>query len=621
MAGMTLVFGGTTEGRRTAFLLDRLGMPFLYSTKERVEPFQTVHGEFRHGPLDRSALEALLDERPFGLVIDAAHPFAAALHQTVYDACSARGVRLIRYDRSRDPSADQLLEFPGIHRAADFGEALATLERLRPSVLLALTGVQSIGPLRRWWSGRKTLFRILPRTSSIEAARSEGIPEKWLIKEMPEAGPDAFVELIDRFGVDCLLTKESGASGYLGDKLEAASRRDIPAIVITRPPVPPWRTRLFSDSELEKVLQGELQSHPMPAALRKGYTTGATAAAATRAAMQALLKGRFPEEVLLTLPSGKKARFVIEEPIFSGGSARCSVRKDGGDDPDVTHGLLISSEVSLIGGEPESVEFLQGEGVGRVTLPGLEIPPGEPAINPVPRRMIRDEVVAALRMSDVESAVSVKISVAGGSEAAKKTMNPRLGILDGISIIGTTGEVVPYSMDAWIASIRQAIHVTGANGCREIALTSGLRSERMLRDRYSGLDARGCVHYGNFIARALKAVGEQGGFERVYVAVMLAKATKLAAGEPDLSSRTVPLRPERLGDLARRAGYGEEVCLRLNDLKLVRSMTEILPFRAGEPFYERLAEACVESCRRWLPEIPLTFVLLDIEGHMLVMNR
>ncbi len=130
MAALTLVFGGTTEGKRSAALLDRLAIPFLYSTKERIEPFSTRHGQFRDGPLGQADIESLLQEREIGLVIDAAHPFAAELHQTVYEACEAIGIELIRYDRDADPLVDEMLSSSGVYRAADLEEALAILGRL-----------------------------------------------------------------------------------------------------------------------------------------------------------------------------------------------------------------------------------------------------------------------------------------------------------------------------------------------------------------------------------------------------------------------------------------------------------------------------------------------------------
>ncbi|MBN1928862.1 MAG: cobalt-precorrin-5B (C(1))-methyltransferase [Chlorobiaceae bacterium] len=611
---MILLFGGTTEGRKAAMLLDRLGLPFIYSTKTRVEPFATSHGEFRHGALDEVALSELIASRGVRLVIDAAHPFAARLHRSLFEVCQRLAIRLIRFDRASVPLPD----IAGLHSVADFSEAHALLERLEPAKLLALTGVQSAAPLRLWWERREMLLRILPPQASKALARREGFPEAKLLPMNPDGSDEALEALVREHGVDCLLVKESGESGFFPAKLRVAERCAIPLIVIRRPSALAYDTVVFSVEALEVLLSDAATLKP----LRTGYTTGACAAAATKAAMIALLDGAAPESVTLTLPSGKVASFGIVSYRAEQGSARCGVLKFAGDDPDVTHGLLIVSEVSIVpGGHPGEVHFLQGEGVGRVTLPGLEIPPGEPAINPVPRRMIRECIAAELRQRGLRHAVEVTISVPGGEAVARKTMNERLGITGGISILGTSGEVVPYSMEAWLASIRQSIAVAAANGCTTLALTSGLRSERHLRTLYPDLPELASIHYGNFIGRTLELAGQHGGFSRVIVGVMLAKATKLAQGEADLSSRVVPLDPRWLANLAADLGYSPAITSQLADLRLVRNMTELVPFGNDEPLYPAIASACRDACEQWLPGVPLTFVLFDMEGEAVVSER
>ena len=610
---MILLFGGTTEGRRAAALCDRLGLPFIYSTKTCVEPFATTCGEFRDGALDEAALSKLVAARGVRLVIDAAHPFAARLHQSVFEVCQRHAVHLIRFDRA-------LVDFPdfeGLHPVSDFTEAIALLERLAPAKLLALTGVQSAAPLRPWWKRHEMLLRILPLAASMKLARLEGIPETKLLPMSPDGSDEALEALVRKHGIDCLLAKESGESGFFSSKLRVAERCAIPLIVIRRPPAPAFDTVVFSIDELEQCLMGHVALKP----LRTGYTTGACAAAATKAAMIALLDGAPPDSVTIALPSGKIASFGIVSYCVQKGKTRCGVRKFAGDDPDVTHGLLIVSEVSLLpGGEPGEVRFLQGEGVGKVTLPGLEIPTGEPAINPVPRRMIREYIARELRQRGLCRAVAVTISVPGGEVVARKTMNARLGITHGISILGTSGEVVPYSMEAWLASIRQSIAVAATNGCTTLALTSGLRSERHLRAFYPELPELACIHYGNYIGRTLKLVHQHGGFSRVIVAVMLAKATKLAQGQADLSSRVVQLNRQWLANLATDLGYSDELTSQLADLRLVRSMTELVPFGSEEPLYPAIANACRKVCEQWSPDVPLTFVLFDMEGRSVISN-
>ncbi|NTU93023.1 MAG: cobalt-precorrin-5B (C(1))-methyltransferase [Chlorobiaceae bacterium] len=610
---MILLFGGTTEGRQAAALLDRLSMFFIYSTKTRVEPFAAMHGEFRHGALDDASLAELVSSRGVRLVIDAAHPFAARLHKSLFEVCNRLAVRLIRFDRP----ASSLPDSAGLHSVADFTETITLLERLDPAKLLALTGVQSVAPLRPWWERRDMLLRIMPSTASMELARQEGFPEAKLLPMSPDGSDEELEALVRGHGVDCLLVKESGESGFFSSKLRVAERCGIPLIVIRRPQAQPFDTVVFSVRELEKSLT-ELSALK---ALRTGYTTGACAAAATKAAMIMLLDGTAPDSVTITLPSGNVASFGIVTYNADKGRARCGVRKFAGDDPDVTHGILIVSEVSHVAdSEPDKVLFLQGEGVGKVTLPGLEIPPGEPAINPVPRRMIRECIVGELRQRNLCHAVAVTISAPGGDIVACKTMNARLGITGGISILGTSGEVVPYSMEAWLASIHQSISVAAANGCTTLALTSGLRGERHLRALYHDLPELASIHYGNFIGRTLELVHKYGGFSRVVVGVMLAKATKLAQGQPDLSSRVVHLNPQWLATLATNLGYTSEIVSRLADLHLVRNMIDLIPFSSDEPFYDAIAKACHSACRQWLPTTPLTFVLFDMEGHPIVHN-
>lgn len=609
--GVILLFGGTTEGRKAAALLDRLAMPFIYSTKTRVETFTTTCGEFRHGPLNEASLSELVALRNLRIVIDAAHPFAARLHASVFEVCQRLAVRLIRFDRAPVPFPD----FEGLHSVADFTEALDLLERFKPAKLLALTGVQSVAPLRSWWERHEMLLRILPTQASMELAQREGFPEAKLLPMSPDGSDEALEVLVREHGLDFLLTKESGKSGFFSSKLRVAERCAIPLIVIRRPLNPAWDTVVFSVEDLEARLTEHADLKP----LRTGYTTGAYAAAATKAAMIALFEGAAPDSVTLTLPSGKVASFGIVSCRAGNGRVRCGVRKFAGDDPDVTHGLLIVSEVSLApDGKPGEVRFLQGEGVGRVTLPGLEIPPNEPAINPVPRRMIRECIAGELRQRGLRHAVAVTISVPGGEAVARKTMNERLGITGGISILGTSGEVVPYSMEAWLASIRQSIAVVAANGCTTLALTSGLRSERHLRALYPDLPELSCIHYGNYIGRTLELAGNHGGFNRVIVGVMLAKATKLAQGEADLSSRVVQLNRQWLANLAIELGYSEELAKQLADLRLIRSMTKIVPFGSEEPLYPAIASACRKVCEQWVPDVPLTFVLFNMEGRMVI---
>jgi cobalt-precorrin-5B (C1)-methyltransferase len=218
--------------------------------------------------------------------------------------------------------------------------------------------------------------------------------------------------------------------------------------------------------------------------LRYGWTTGACATAAAKAAYTALLTGEFPDPVEVTLPRGQRPAFALATTTMTEDSATVGVVKDAGDDPDVTHGALVIATVRRAA-PGCGVRFRAGEGVGTVTLPGLPVPPGEPAINPVPRQMIRgviDEVAAARGdAGDVE----VEIAIPGGEALAAKTMNGRLGIVGGLSILGTTGIVVPYSCSSWIQSIRSGIDVARAACLTHVAGSTGATSEAAVQKIYA----------------------------------------------------------------------------------------------------------------------------------------
>ena len=236
--------------------------------------------------------------------------------------------------------------------------------------------------------------------------------------------------------------------------------------------------------------------------LRRGWTTGTCAAAAAKAAYAALVTGEFPDPVEVTLPRGERPSFALALTRQDQTSAAAGVVKDAGDDPDVTHGALVIATVRA-GAPGAGVTFRAGEGVGTVTRAGLPLPPGEPAINPVPRRMIRDAIAevaaAAGRAADAE----VEISIPGGAALAAKTLNGRLGIVGGLSILGTTGIVVPYSCAAWIHSIQRGIDVARAAGLTHIAGSTGSSSEAAVQKLYD-LPEIALIDMGDFVGGMLK---------------------------------------------------------------------------------------------------------------------
>jgi cobalt-precorrin-5B (C1)-methyltransferase len=269
-------------------------------------------------------------------------------------------------------------------------------------------------------------------------------------------------------------------------------------------------------------------------ALRRGWTTGTCAAAAVRAAVEALFTGHFPDPVSVTLPNGIRPSFALALDEIGTGWARAGIVKDAGDDPDVTHGALIVATVSR-SHAGSAVSFRAGPGVGMVTRAGLPIPPGEPAINPVPRAMIVEAVREAAELFGQPGDIAVEISVPGGEKLAEKTLNGRLGIVGGLSILGTTGIVVPYSCAAWIDTIHRGIDVARAAGLAHVAGATGAVSEAAVAKLY-GLPEFALIDMGDFVGGMLKYLRTHP-VSRVTIAGGFAKMSKLAAGRLDLHSK------------------------------------------------------------------------------------
>ena len=290
--------------------------------------------------------------------------------------------------------------------------------------------------------------------------------------------------------------------------------------------------------------------------LRFGWTTGACATAAAKAAFCGLLSGTFPDPVEIVLPRGKAVAFALAETGRSGDRATAGVVKDAGDDPDVTHGALVRVTVWR-GGSGSGVQFRAGEGVGMVTRAGLPIPPGEPAINPIPRQMIAQALSEVAASFGIACDVVVEVSIPGGARIAERTLNGRLGIVGGLSILGTTGVVVPFSCAAWIHSIHRGIDVARAAGLSHVAGATGRNSEEAVQ-AFHELDDMALIDMGDFVGGMLKYIRAHP-VARVTVAGGIGKITKLAQGRLDLHSRRGAVDMEALAGVAERMGACEAV--------------------------------------------------------------
>ncbi|WP_353859811.1 cobalt-precorrin-5B (C(1))-methyltransferase [Azospirillum formosense] len=341
-------------------------------------------------------------------------------------------------------------------------------------------------------------------------------------------------------------------------------------------------------------------------ALRRGWTTGACATAAARAACGALFTGDFPDPVTVTLPGGQTPAFALAWTDRGEGWAAAGVVKDAGDDPDVTHGALIRARVSRA--EPgQGVVFRAGEGVGTVTRPGLPVPVGEPAINPVPRAMIRQAVADAAALAGEAPDVVVEVSVENGEALARRTMNPRLGILGGLSILGTTGIVVPYSCAAWIASIQRGVDVARAAGLGHVAACTGDTSEKAVVARY-GLPEHALLDMGDFAGGTLKYLRRHP-IPRLTLCGGFAKFGKLARGLLDLHSKRGSVDLDWLADRMAELGAAPE---RVAEARAANTAAQVLGIarEAGLPLADRVAALAQRTALETLDGAPVAVEVL-----------
>ena len=298
-----------------------------------------------------------------------------------------------------------------------------------------------------------------------------------------------------------------------------------------------------------------------PSGLKRGWTTGACATAATKAALTALLSGRFPDPVSIRLPRGETPAFALCRQRLVEGESMASIIKDAGDDPDVTHLAEIVATVKP-GRAGLGLSFHAGEGVGMVTREGLPIPPGEPAINPVPRQMMREVVEALAAEHGIAPDFSVTIGIVDGARLAEKTWNPRLGIVGGLSILGTTGIVHPFSCASWIHAIHRGVDVARAAGITHLVGPTGSASETAARHLLPHLPDLSFIDMGDFVGGLVKYLRTHP-VDRLTIAGGFAKMTKLAQGAMDLHSGRSQVDLRFLGALARQAGADDALGARI----------------------------------------------------------
>lgn len=594
---MILIFGGTTEGRLAAEVAEKAGKPFYYSTLDAAGHVALTNGVELSGGMDARDIASFCTREGIRAIVDAAHPFATALHDEVAAASADTGIPVIRLERVY-PSRN-----PGVIWCEGWDDALRQLEDSGVRRLLVLTGVKTIARLRPFWNDRPDCrFRVLDRPSSRKMALEQGVSESQLLYYDTSVPED---KLLGRLMPDAIITKESGGSGGFEAKVDAALRLGIKVFAVCRPALPEGFVTVTGRHGLRRAIERLV---PGFFDLRSGFTTGACATAATKAALEFLLTGEKPDTVEFELPDGEWMEMSVGEiERISDRSARCTVVKDHSDDPDVTRGARIVCDVELTAGE--GIGFARGEGVGVVTLPGVGVEPGEAAINPAPRAMMTREVRRLLPSGGVR----ITVSVPGGAELALKTFNPRIGIEGGISIIGTSGIVTPFSHEAFVDAIRREMEVTVAMGVERVVLNSGARSERAVKALCPGLPSQAFIHYGNAIGDAVRIAAELG-VKAVTLSLMIGKAVKLAAGNLDTHSHNVTIDREFLARVAREAGCSEGSVATIGAVNMASELWDALIPADLALFIPAVRDHCLKALTPLHPAI--TLLLLTPDGSV-----
>ena len=581
---MVLVFGGTTEGRKAVEVLEEAGKAYYYSTKTGEQDIALHHGSRLDGAMDAEAMRLFCQEHGIRLIVDAAHPFASQLHQTIAQVSETLDIPAIRYERiypERDPEITWIDDYSQIPH--DIHSLLAT------------TGVQSIAKLKPLEAeGIRVFYRILNRESSMALALKQGAEEKQLCYY--EDPKDIPVE------ADAILLKESGLTGGFPEKVEAAQKRGMRIIALKRPETPLLFTIVNGPYGLRRAVEKLLpEFYP----LHSGLTTGTCATAAAVAATLQLLKNERPDEVPVILPNGETIMVGVG---YGNDYAYCI--KEAGDDPDVTNGLMIGAiaEHTLLFGKTDMITIEGGEGVGTFTLLGFDYPPGEAAINKAPREMIIKNIEP---FTINHTPLAITIFVPQGKEIAKRTFNPRLGIEGGISIIGVSGIVKPFSEEAFIDSIRKCMTVAQASGSERVVINSGGKSERFVQALYPNLPQQAFVEYGNYIGETLKIANELG-IKNITLGVMLGKAVKLAAGHLDTHSRKTTMDKTFIKQMLEESGCDIDI----SHITLARELWKMIPSDKVKTFANTIINHCAEHCNPLLPNGSLIILWIDDDGNI-----
>ncbi len=630
---MILILGGTTEGRIAARTLEEAGKPFYYSTKEDEQEVIMHHGHRLQGIMDQSDMEQFCCKHSIALIIDAAHPFATKLHRTVELVSLTLDLPVICFERIYPPRDEKNITW-----CSSFKDAIRQIREQEIFILLALTGVQSIAPLKPLWQESACCyFRILDCENSRRLAAREGFPKERLYYY--HNGENERL-LMQKLHPEAILIKENGLSGGFNEKVEAALAEGIRIFAICCPDTPASFIPVDGEHGLRRMVEKYLPDfYPLHSGLTTGTCAAAAAVAATWDFFNAYRQPR-PKEFPVTLPNGETIFVPVEEQellphadfLNDNGmmETNASVIKDAGDDPDITNGMEIRVNVAVpfrmddpvpkdAPTDDYNIIICGGEGVGIVTMPGLGLEVGGPAINDIPCKMIEDNVKLCLEGIGIPKQANpyaITISVPGGEEIARRTLTPCPGIEGGISIIETSGIVKPLSLEAFVDSIRKSMEVGRATGSPRIVINSDAQSEKYVRKHYPQLPVQAFIHYGNFIGETLKIAAELD-IKALTLGIMMGKAVKLAEGDLDTHSKQVTMDKDFLREMARSAGCSEKVQAVIEEISQAHELWTLLSAADLHAFCRHLLSLCHQHCAPLLPEGELTILLISEEGEII----
>ena len=349
--------------------------------------------------------------------------------------------------------------------------------------------------------------------------------------------------------------------------------------------------------------------------LKTGFTTGTSATAASMAALLSVIHQKKINEVNVKLPKGNFIKIPINSCTYNENDAKCSVIKDGGDDPDVTHGAEIFVELTLTE-KINEIEIDGGEGVGIVTKPGLGLEINKPAINPVPKKMIKENLSILGEQVLLKKGIRVVISVPKGKELGPKTDNPRIGIMNGISILGTSGIVIPFSTASYAASIRQNLDVAIAMGNDTVVLTTGGRSEDFAR-KMIDLPEHCFVQMGDFSGYTIQQCGKKR-IKKAYVVGFIGKLAKMAAGVKQTHVKGSKVDMKFLAEIAKKCNAGDDTVLKIKNANTARHVSEIIMDDKVKGFFNEICHQVYNHMRKYSEEkVPLDVILFDFDGKVL----